>query len=122
MLMKKDVLINRIQKKLETIAKHEQEYEDSFAGWHKEKLAYEEAYLAATKAATSWDDFNDRIRTLPPQPEKPYNHNYFQDEKKKKLRRNLEVLKALEGDTIEVAQLKLSRNFGFEEIFGDLED
>ena len=115
MMIRKSVLKARLEKKLALLDQKEADYLMLWPAYKNEMIGWEERYLETLKSATSEKDWQTKYNAIcvfmrPASPQRPYGL----DEKRKQIQRNLAILDALDGDTIEVGARKTGRNFTLE--------
>jgi hypothetical protein len=124
MLIKKEVMVKRLQKKLEKIAERRKENANLFHIYLKNQLDWHLNYYRPTLekavkdnvSSFEWDQIGNR---LPEQPQRGYYDESDIEHDEKKVKQNLAILDAIASEEIEIDKFKTSRTWGFESIFED---
>lgn len=116
MQLKKGVVRKRLQAQLDRLEARKREYEDSFAAYKALRVAETRQYAEALQQAESWHDFHrvERPYTYPPS----FDERYYEDQRKRVMR-NMAILDALEGETIDIVAFKTGRGINLETMFDD---
>jgi len=119
MQVKKDVIRKRFEAQLKRIAQHRIDREKSFPGHKKKYIKGLQEEVIRRRPARNWKEWH----SIPSadRPREPYFYDeYALADRERRVKRNMEILEAIEGDMIDVVVVKTSTGLTLETMFTDV--
>jgi len=112
--IKKQVLIDRVQRRIDKLDAQKSEHEGKLSEYLKALAAYYEACAKQAREAKDYAGYKETLEVKCPSFPAP---QWYWEDNMKAAKRNMGILQALEGDVIEVDKLKTGKNFTLESLF-----
>jgi hypothetical protein len=116
MQIKKEVIRKRLLKKIAALELEEKKYDERWPKYQKELLEYYQYQITVVKKSKSQKQYNaSKNKNMPSPPYMPYERG----ESLRRAKRNLAILEAIDGDVIDVEQLRTGKNFSIGNLFDE---